>query len=67
LNQLIHKAIHEKIVLEKWFIENLPGTRKKHFHEIEVAIIFISLVKTISLSQDVEINVQYTISILLNQ
>jgi hypothetical protein len=34
LNQLIHKAIHEKIVLEKWFIENVPGTGQKHFYEI---------------------------------
>jgi hypothetical protein len=33
------KAIHEKIVLEKWFIENLPGTGKKYFYELEVAII----------------------------
>ncbi len=39
LNQLIHKAINEKIVLEKWFIENLPGTGKKYFYELEVAII----------------------------
>jgi hypothetical protein len=53
LNQSIHKAINEKIVLEKWFIENIPGTGKKHCYEIEVAIIFISLVKTISLLQDV--------------
>jgi hypothetical protein len=46
LNQYIHKAIHEEIILEKWFIENLRGTTKKHFYEIEVAIIIVSLVKT---------------------
>jgi hypothetical protein len=38
-------------VLEKWFIENLPGTGKQHFYEFEVAIMIISLVKTISLLQ----------------
>jgi hypothetical protein len=58
LNQWIHKAIPEEIVIEKWFIENLPGTSKKHFYEIEVAITFISLIKTISLLQDVLIDVQ---------
>jgi hypothetical protein len=28
LNQSIHKSIHEEIVLEKWFIENFPGSLK---------------------------------------
>jgi hypothetical protein len=40
---------------------------KKHFYEIKVSIIFISLVKTIYLLQDVLIDVQYTISSVLNQ
>jgi hypothetical protein len=35
---------------------------EKNFYEIKVAIIFISPVKTISLLQDVLIDVQYTIS-----
>jgi hypothetical protein len=67
LNQKIHKAIHEEIVLEKWFIENLRGTTKKYFYEIEVAIIFFSFVKTISVLQCVLIDFQYTISSVLNQ
>jgi hypothetical protein len=44
LNQKIHKAIHEEIVFEKWFEENLPGTEKKPFYEIEVSKIFFLLV-----------------------
>jgi hypothetical protein len=58
LNQFIHKAFHEEIFLEK-----CPEPEP----EPDVAKIFVSLVRTISLLQDMLINVQYTFLSLLNQ
>ncbi len=50
INNFIKQCVKKK-VLEKLFIEILPGTGKQLFYEFEFAIMIIPLVKTIHLLQ----------------
>jgi hypothetical protein len=55
------------MVLEKGFIEPLPGNVKHNFNEFEFAILNVSLIQNVSFLHDVLIDNQYTISSPLNQ
>ena len=60
MKQWIHKKNHEGIVLEKGFMETLPGTVKYYFNEFEVAILIVYWKQYISFLQDMFKDVQYT-------